>query len=192
VPLCALAALALVLSACGSDERDERDEDKVVKVVEAALTRTDPADCKELKTRAYSEQSFRTEGVEAVESCEQNARAEESPNEIGEVTNVKVNGARATADVADATAGGQGFAVGLIEEDGDWKLNEIVSFAGFDRDKLLEEQKEAFEGADPAFEPQEVDCILKAFRGLSRSEWEDLMIGGSARPEIEIYERCQP
>lgn len=181
---------SLALASCGGS--DESSEEEVVTVVRTALTRTNPDDCKELMTAAYLEQSFRTDGASALEACEQNARAEESPNEIGAVTHVKVEGSRATADVADATSGGLGITLALVEEDGDWKLDEIAGFAGFDKATLLEEERKGRESGESSPEPAVVDCIVDALRKLSQAEIEEIWFGGSAQGEIEIEEGCEP
>jgi hypothetical protein len=197
LPALALA-LSLGLAACGESNEDRavkaiEAEDRIIETIEHALVSTDPDACTEQMTQAFSEQGFRDEGVSSVESCEQNVRAEESPNDPVEVTEIEIDGAKATAEVAltdDGDATGQTLAVALVEEDGDWKLDEITGFAEFDRRRWIEEQREGFESGHNAIESQAVDCMIKAFREMSRPEIEEMVLGGSAQPEIEIYERC--
>jgi hypothetical protein len=178
--------LALGLAACGEGKSDE---DKIVEAIDFALVSTDPEACKEQRTQAFNEQTFRVKGAEAVEYCEQNARAEESPNDPVEVTNIEIDGSKATADID--TQDTQSFSTSLVEEDGDWKLDEFVRFVDFNRGEWIKEEREGFEnGGEDALEPQVVDCIIGAYREMSRAEIEAMWFGGSARLEIEIYERC--
>lgn len=184
-----LLTLAVILTACGEGKSDE---EEIVEAIDYALVSTDPDACTEQMTQAFSEQTFRSEGPEAVESCEDNARGEESPNDPVKVTDVEVDGSTATAEVALTGGGiaGQTLAVALVEEDGDWKLDRIDGFAEFDRRKWVAEQRRGFESGHDVIEPRKVDCIIGAFREKSRPQLEEMMFGGSTQPEIEIYERC--
>jgi hypothetical protein len=182
-----LLALALCFYACG-----DSDEETIASTIETALTRTNPGDCKELMTQAFLEQMMSDEGAEAVESCEQNAEAEESPNPPVEVNNVEVDGSNATADVTytGGTFAGQTLTVALVEEDGGWKLDENIRFAKLDPSKLVNELAEGWEfGGSPA-EPRVLDCIRKTLGEKSRPELEELLIGGSEPPFDEILIRC--
>lgn len=128
-----------------------------------------------------------------MESYEQNARAEESPNDPVKVTNVEVDGSKTTAAVGltdDGDAIGQVLVAALVEEDGDWKLDEFTGHAEFDKSKWVEEQREGLESGHNSIEPQIVDCIVEAYRKRSRPELEEMMLGGSAQAEIEIDENC--
>jgi hypothetical protein len=192
--LVSLSALSLALVACGG----ESDEEKVVKAIEVegriteainrALVSTDPDACTEQMTQAFNEQKFR-EGGDVVESCERNARAEESPNPRVEVIWIEIDGSKATAAID--TRNTQPLVVALVEEGGDWKLDEFVRFVEFDRGKWLKEEREAFESAgEYALEPPVVDCIIGAYREMSRAEIEEMTFGGSAQSETEIWEGC--
>ena len=185
-----VVALGLGLAACGDGKSDE---EEVVVAINYALVSTDPDACTEGMTQAFSEQGFRQEGAGAVESCEQNARAEESPNDPVKVTNVEVDGSKATAEIGltdDGDPIGQVLVAALVEEDGDWKLDEFTGYAEFDKRKWVEERREGLEGGHNSIEPQVVDCIVEAYRKRSRPELEEVMLGGSAQAEIEIDENC--
>jgi hypothetical protein len=75
-------------------------------------------------TRNFVEQMLRVEDAVAVELCEQNAEAKESEGDPVNVSNVRITGSMATAEVGqkDRSAEGQGITVALIEQDGAWKL----------------------------------------------------------------------
>ncbi|HEU4737766.1 MAG TPA: hypothetical protein VFS54_01655 [Solirubrobacterales bacterium] len=177
--------MVLALASCGGDGKS--DEEEIVEAIDYAFVSTDPDACTEQMTPAFSEQLFRDDAADAVESCEQNARAEESENDPVEVSNVVVDGSKATADVAFADA--QAFSVALIEDDGDWKLDEVVGFVDFDRSRWMDEQREFFEDGEP-WPARVTDCILDAYRGMSQTELEEMLLGGSPDPETEIISRC--
>ncbi|HKO37033.1 MAG TPA: hypothetical protein VJU14_01555 [Solirubrobacterales bacterium] len=192
--LVSLLALSLALGACGGESNEEKAieaievEDRVIEAINRALVSTDPDACTEQMTQAFNEQKFR-EGGDAVESCEQNARAEESPNPPVEVIWVEIEGAEATAAID--TRNTQPLVVALLEEDGNWKLDEFVRFLEFDRGMWLKEERASFENAgEYALEPPVVDCILGAYREMSRAEIEEMVLGGSGQVETEIWEGC--
>lgn len=179
---------ALALAACGDSGSDE---DEIAETIETALVKTDPDSCTEQMTQAYLEQTFQSSGEKAVQGCEQNARAEESDNPAVRVHGIKVDGERATAEVG-LTGGeiaGQTILVALVDEDG-WKLDEFVRFTEFDPAEVVPRMVEGFEGGESATEPQVVDCIDKALSKMSRPELEEMFLGGSADPTIELYEAC--
>jgi len=180
--------------ACGGESNEEKAikaievEDRVIEAINRALVSTDPDACTEQMTQAFNEQKFR-EGGDVVESCEQNARAEESPNPPVEVIWVEIEGSKATAAID--TRNTQPLVVALVEEDGNWKLDEFVRFLELDRGKWLKEEREAFENAgEYALEPPVVECILGAYREMSRAEIEAMVLGGSGQAETEIWEGC--
>lgn len=190
VLLMTMVMAAFGLTACGSSDT-ESDEVQITETIETALVKTDPESCTELMTQKYLEQTFQSSGTDAVESCEQNARAEESDNPSVKVHDIKVNGEKATAEIG-ITGGeiaGQTILVALVDEDG-WKLEGFVRFTEFDPAEVVPRMVESFEGGETATEPQVVDCIHKALNKMSRSELEEMFLGGSADPTIELYEAC--
>jgi hypothetical protein len=185
----ALAALALGLAACGGS--DESDEDKIVDVIETSVTSTDPADCEKFATQAFLEQTELSEGKEALESCEESAKDTEDDPDSVDVSEVEVDGSSATADAAfvGGSFDGQALTVALIEEDGDWKLDEITGFSKLDKDQLATSFEEAFEGEED-FDPQVASCFGEVLRELPDPQVEEVVIGGSVDPVIEIVEGC--
>jgi hypothetical protein len=187
--LLALLALAFGLAACGDSESDE---DKVVDVIETSVNSSDPADCKELATQAFLEQTELEQGSAAVKSCEESAKDTSDDPESVEVSKVEVDGSAATADVAFAGGNfdGQTLSVALIEEDGDWKMNEITGFAKFDQEGLAVSFEEAFE-RDNDVDPQLATCFAEVIRELPKAQAEEIVIGGNSEPIVEIVEGCQ-
>lgn len=194
LPLFSLALLALVLgfAACGSGESDE---DKIVEVIEISATSEDPADCEALSTQAFLEQTEFRQGVAAVKHCEENNEDDEDAPDSVEVSNVEIDGPSATAEaefIGGDSITGQTFSLALVEQDGDWKLDEITGFAEFDQEalaKLFEEPVVKEAGAE--YRPI-ARCIGSRIRKLSRSEAEELVIGGSEKPLEELIDPCTP
>ncbi|MDQ2630936.1 MAG: hypothetical protein M3Y75_08185 [Actinomycetota bacterium] len=188
LPPLALLALVLGLVACGGGESDE---DKIVEVIETSATSADPADCKELSTQAFLEQTELEEGAAAVESCEESAEDTSDDPESVEVSEVEVDGSAATSNVAftGGSFDGQTLTVALIEEDGDWKLNEITGFAEFDQEKLANAFEEAFEGEEDV-DPRFASCFAEVIRDIPEEEAEEIMISGDSAPIVEIVEGC--
>lgn len=185
----ALLALAFGLVACGGG--GDSDEDKVVEVIETSATSADPADCKELSTQAFLEQTELEEGAAAVESCEESAEDTSDDPDSVEVSEVAVDGSAATANVAftGGSFDGQTLSVALIEEDGDWKLDEITGFAEFDQEKLASSFEEAFESEEDV-SPEFASCFAEVIRDISEEEAEEIMISGDSEPIVEIIEGC--
>ena len=188
LPPLALLVLSLGLVACGGGDSDE---DKVVEVIEASATSADPADCKELSTQAFLEQTELEEGAAAVESCEESAEDTSDDPESVEVSEVEMDGSAATANVAftGGSFDGQTLTVALVEEDGDWKLDEITGFAEFDQEKLAGAFEEAFESEEDV-SPEFASCFAEVIRDVSEEEAEEIMIGGDSGPIVEIIEGC--
>jgi hypothetical protein len=186
----ALLALALTLVACGGS--DESDKDKVVETIETSALSADPADCKELATQAFLEQTEFSQGPEAVKSCEEGAEDTSDDADSVEVSKVEVDGSEATANVA-FTGGnfdGQALSVALVEEDGDWKMDEVTAFAKLDQEKLASSFEEGLQSGDDALEPQLANCFAEVLRELDKSQVEEVVIGGSQQPIVEIIEGC--
>ncbi|HET7509597.1 MAG TPA: hypothetical protein VFJ65_05035 [Solirubrobacterales bacterium] len=185
-----LLAATLGIAACGGGESDE---DQIVSTIETTYVKTDPRSCRELMTPGFAEQTFRVEGAEAVRFCESNARAEESDNPPVEVSNVKVEGSKATAEIT-TTGGeitGQTVVAALVEEDGGWKLDELVRFSKFDPKQVVKGMVEGLEkGGETQVEPRVVDCLHRVYSKMSRVELEDLFLGGSSQTEAEIFKSC--
>lgn len=185
----ALLALALGLAACGGGESDE---DKIVEVIETSTVSTDPADCEALATQAFLEQTQFSEGEEAVKSCEESAEETEDNPDAVEVSAVEIDGSDATAEVAfvGGNFNGQTFTVALVEEDGDWKLDELTGFAEFDQEALATSLEEGLQNGDDAVDPELAECFGETVREAPEARAEDLIVGGSSQPIVEIVEGC--
>lgn len=191
IPLFILAlALALSLTACGGG--GESDEDKVTTAIETAATSTDPSVCTELQTLAFVEQTQGEEGKVAVKSCEKETSDGSNNPDSVTVTKVEVDGSSATADAAfvGGSFDGQTLGIALVEEDGDWKLDEATGFAKFDKAKLIAAFTSSLE-EEGEIEPELASCLLQSFEAADQEEIEALILGGSSQPIVELAEACQ-
>ena len=186
----ALLALVFGLVACGGG--GDSDEDKIVEVIETSVTSTDPADCKALATQEFLEQTEFSEGPEAAKSCEEDAGDTSNNPDSVEVSKVEIDGSEATANVAFVgnDFDGQTLSVALVEEDGDWKMNEITGFAKFDQEKLASAFEDALQSGEEPLEKDLAVCFAEVLRETSKPEVEEIVIGGSSQPIVEIIEGC--
>lgn len=187
-----LLAAALGLAACGGGESDES---KITSAIETAATSTDPASCEETQTLAFMEQAKSGTGKEAVKECEKDTEEGKGNPESVDVSEVEAEGEEATATVVfhGGSYDGQSVEVSLVEEEGDWKLDEITGFAKFDRGKLIAGLEGALEEAQEENEnvtPQLAGCVLEGVEELSDSELEELVISGAQQGVAEIAEEC--
>lgn len=185
-----LLAFALGLAACGGSS--ESDEDKITTTVENAAISTDAAVCDETQTLAFMEQTTGGSGKEAEKACEKEAEEGTNQPDSVNVTNVKVDGEKASAD-AEFKGGQfdkQTLELALAEEDGDWKLDEFTGFAKFDPAPfvaaLAEQLKE-----EPGIEPETASCIVEGIEELSNDELESLVVENNTEPIVEIAEACE-
>lgn len=175
-----LLALASCLYACGDSASDE---ETIASTIETAESLAEPGDCTDLMTQAYVEQMTADEGAEAVEGCEQNAGDPEPPVEVSDV---EVDGSNATANVTymGGTFAGQTLTVALVEEDGDWKLDEEIRFVKLEQRKVVNKLAEGWGS------PAEDDCIRRALGEWSRPELEEFLVDGYERPFNHILLSC--
>lgn len=177
VPALAIAS-ALALAACGGGEGDE---DKIVAAIETSATSTDPADCTTFATRKFLEQTEGEDGAAAQDSCEEDAEDEAANDtESVDVTNVDIDGSSATADAA-VTGGsfdGQEFTIALVEDGGDWKLDEITDFLAFDKEKLIAGFEDSLEAPESELERPQIECVVATLSSTPSAELEEVILTG--------------
>lgn len=190
-PLALLLAAALVtLTACGGG--GSSDEDKISETIETAATTSDPSNCTELETQRFLEQNNQQQGKAAVKACEEEAEAGEEVAESVDVSNVSVNGEKATAEAKfkGGSLGSQAIELALVEEEGSWKLDYVEGFASYDGKALGEQFEKQYEKEPGELEPEQAKCISGKVAGLSQAEAEEVFFGGSSEPIIELAESC--
>jgi hypothetical protein len=188
VPPCLLPISVFALAACGSGSSDES---QIEEAVETSATSKDPADCKKLNTQQFMEQRSRSEGSEAVKECEKNASNGEGAEAV-EVSEVEVDGSKATADTA-LTGGsfdGQSLKIALIKEGDQWKLDELAGFAKFDEAKVIGILESQFDEPSSEVSKKQASCIIESFEEAPQAKLEDALLSGSTEGFEEIAGSC--
>lgn len=171
---CLLVFSALAFSACGGGSSEES---KVEEAIETAAASKDPADCKRLQTRQFTEQVSHEGGGDAVERCEEEAKKGEG-FEAATVSSVRIEGPNATARVAlrGGTLDGQTVELALVKSGDQWKLDEIVEFIHFDEPKLIEEFESKFIKNPSGGSSKFASCFVKALYQGGKQEIEELLL----------------
>jgi hypothetical protein len=126
-----------------------------------------------------------------LEDCEKNAETESEPAESVTVSNISEDGESATAEVA-ITGGsleGQSVEVGLMKEEGDWKLNEFSGFTKYDPANIasqVEEQLSEEGGATAAI----ASCVAEGIEEMSEEEAEAMVFEKDNEGVEEIATAC--
>lgn len=183
--VCALATCSsLALAACGSGESDE---EEIEATIVTAVKGADPAACKELLSQTVAEQLTKSQGRVAIAKCEESAREDTAVRSL-RVASIQIADETATAEVSfdGGTFDGQTVAMDLVEEDGQWKIDELTGFVDFDSAQLLSTLKDiVFTPESQSSEEEgEAECILEELAREPDSELEGLMLD----PESEVLE----
>ena len=189
VPFALLVLTALTISACGGGSSDE---DKIAEAIETTATTADPNNCTEFETLRFNEQNSQQKGKAATKACEEEAEAGEEKAHSAKVSNVSVNDEKATAEV-EFTGGSlalQSLEVALVQEDGDWKLDQIEGFANYDGKALGEAFEMEFEENPEGLNKKQAACIAGKVAASSQAEAEELFFSGSSQPIVKLAESC--
>ena len=191
VPLALLALAALALTACGGGGGSS-DEGQITETIETAATTSDPSNCTKLETVSFVEQNTEQKGKAAVKACEEEAEAGEEQAEGAKVSNVDVNGEKATAEVEfeGGSLGSQTVEVALVKEGGDWKLDQIEGFANYDGKALGEAFEEEFKENPEELKAEQAKCIAGKVAEASQAQAEELFFSGSPDAIIKLAEGC--
>lgn len=184
---CLIIAAALALAACGSSDESS----KVEEAIETAATTTNPADCAKFETQQFMEQISKENGKAALKKCEEEAENKENAESV-EVSDVEVEGTKATAEAALMGGGGlngQTLEVALVKEGDQWKLDEAVKFTKFDSAKLVEAFEREIEKSGEA-NSKFASCFLEALKQADQAQVEKLFFDGSGAGFNEIAKSC--
>jgi hypothetical protein len=189
-----LIASALALTACGggSSSSGGGEEAAIEEAIETSGTSTDPSKCSEVQTAAFNESETGAKGKEALKTCEEEAEAKVNPAETVSVSNVEVNGERATAEVevTGSALNNQGLEVEVTKEKGAWKLNKFLGFTNFDGKALgesLEKELLKEEGVTAAL----AKCISDGIAEVSQPEAEALVFEKNLEAVEKIAKKCE-
>jgi len=194
----AIVGLAIVASlptlvGCGDDAgARSSDAERVRDVITRSATSTDPADCTRLATQRFLEQTYLIKGPAAVDTCRHTTGIETGKPTAVRVSDVDVDGAVATARAAfeGGELDGQTLDVRSVREGQQWKVDRLVSFAGFDRTRFLRAaRRELVRGPEAVTEPTAA-CIVARFDGRSDAELQRLYLGGDLAPILPVFVPC--
>ena len=176
---------ALALAACGGDDGGSEDEDQITEAIEKSATEADASACTELQTQNFVEQTSGAKGEEAVERCRE-GQQEEPLAESVDVSDIEIDGDSATA-VAALNGGfidGQSLELGLANEDGQWKLDELVGFAEFDRAKYVDSIVQGIN--EETGDPQAEACVRQRIEDVSDEDLQETFL----EDEQTVFERA--
>jgi hypothetical protein len=189
-----LIVFSLALVACGGGGGSE-EEDQVVASITRVMAGNDPTACKKLQTQAFMEQNAQIKGKEAVKACEEEAAKDKSKGKKPQsvvVSEVEVDRSQASADVAFSEGGfeGQTVAISLTKSGGQWKLDKAEGFVKFDKAKLIAQFEAKLKDPASKIKKSTTECFVKGLEKKSKSEMEDLVLGGSSEPTTKLLESC--
>lgn len=183
-----LAGVGLV--ACGED--DTTDEDRVTAAIERVATTADPANCTEVQTPRFVEQTVGDgkKGRAAVRQCRRNANR--GVADRVEVSAIEIDGDRATAEAAltGGTFDGQTLILGLARHGDRWKLDEFADFAAFDRDKMIASYARDLrsEGGVPR---RVAACVGRRLGELSDEQMQRLLLNSDPADIEKVFAPCE-
>jgi hypothetical protein len=180
---------ALLLLACGGS--GSSDESEIEDAIVTSATSDDPANCTDLETQSFVEQVATESGKAALKSCEEETADPESKADSVEVTEVEVEGDKATAQAAISGGGfdGQALVLALVRDGDRWKLDEIAEFAKFDQGAFVQQFKTQLEKGGEV-ELETTACIVEALEEAPREEIEELVLSGDSTPIEELAKSC--
>lgn len=186
--LCLLILSVAGLAACGSGGDDEG---QIKEAIETSAASNDPADCKKLSTQKFMEQTTKSRGSEAVESCEEDASNEEGVEKAA-VSSVEIDGSEATAgaSLSGSLLDGQEVEIALVKDDDRWKLDEITRFTAFEPAKVTAALEEEFAKPSAEISEKRAACIIKAFEAAPEAELEEALLSPSTEGFEEIAGDC--
>jgi hypothetical protein len=169
-------------------------EQAVRSTIESSAFSDDPASCRRLYTQEYLERmAAGAEGEAALRACEGlvSEGNQVQPREV-EISDVRAGGAKASADVGftGGTLDGQTITFALVEAQGDWRIDRMVKFVEFDRDRLLEGLKRQTTEATTARDRQLQSCMLERFEELDDLELQSLALNANPQGVYRIAAEC--
>jgi hypothetical protein len=193
IQLAALAAVFVLapmgIVACGGDDSSQ-DEDDITAAIDRAATSGEAAACTEVQTQKFIEQTGDgSTGAAAIKQCEKDAA--DTPADEVDVTNIEVDGDKATADAAVTGSffDGQTLELALVKDGDQWKLDEFTGFAKFDRDAMAAAVIGEI-AKDPNTPAEAVACIKKQFEAGSDQELEAVFLGTDKSAEDKFFGPC--
>jgi len=189
----ALCVLPFVLGACGAgSSNNSADEDQITKAIEFDATSGDPKACTEVQTQRFTDQTSGGSGLTgqaAVQSCEKDAAS--SVADKVEVSDINVDGSSATAKAAvtGSVFDGQTIDIGLVKENGQWKLDEFKGVEDFNREAMISGvTRELSKEGVPT---QGVDCVKTQLDKQTDDQLKAFFLDPNSTGAQTIFGPCQ-
>lgn len=144
--------------------------------------------CRQVTTVKFDEQTTHEKGQAAVRSCEKNGSQPGSEH----WSDVTESGSKGTAHLSSKGHffRGQILLVGFQKDGNQWKFNEIVGFAEFNRNKFSETLAElASKGVGEA-PLHRIQCVVEALATASQTDIIRYLFRPSSGKQDELDERC--
>ena len=183
-----LIAVVFPLAGCGGGSSS--DEDQITDVISTTSTTTSKENCTKLETPAFVEQNFGKTGAAAIKDCSTLQPGESDADSV-DVSNVQVNGDKATADVAvhGSVSDGQEVSVSLIKEGDQWKMDRIDSFVKFDQQALADSLVSSLK-AQGGFNQQQLTCVAKTATSLPPDALQQAILSGHPEQLGALFKNC--
>src|SRR5262249_21126747 len=131
-------------------------------------------------------QLTKAKGEEAIKLCEEKDERESAVRSV-RVADIQIGDGTASAEVGfvGSTYDGQTVIMDLVEEDGQWKIDEMTGFVDFDADRLISTFRGniAEAGNQTPAEEAETECVLEELERESDANLEGLLLD----PESEVF-----
>jgi hypothetical protein len=176
---------ALALAACGGDDGGSEDEDQITEAIEKSASEADASACTEFQTQNFVEQTSGGTGEEAVERCRESQQEEPLADSV-DVSDIEIDGdsANAVAALSGGFIDGQSLELGLANEGGQWKLDELVGFAEFDREKYVDTIVQGI-GEETGGAQEIQTCVRQRIEEVSDEELQETFLGN----DDTVFER---
>jgi len=183
-------ALSLTLTACGGGSDDEGD---ITDVIQTSVRSTDPADCTQLATQQFVNQTEFSTGAQAIKECQDDAADTSDDPDSVQVTDITVDGDNATANVAfsGGSFGGSTLSLALVKDADQWKLDKIADIVNLDVTTFKRSFADRLNASGDV--PAQVKtCITQAIQGASEDQIKQALLGGTEQDLVTLFSQCIP
>jgi hypothetical protein len=194
----AALATALALAGCGGSGDGSTtattggtDQAQIADAIRTSVTSSDPADCTRLETQRFIEQIHFTTGAQALKACERDAPDTTDDPDSVDVTDVQVNGASATANVAFHGGGfdGSTLSMALVKGGDQWKLDRITAVPTFDLAAFSKAFTQRLSSNQNVAGPATA-CITKALDSAGPDSVKGALISGESSQLLSLIAPC--
>jgi hypothetical protein len=147
----------LAVAACGGGGND--DEDQITDAIQTTATTTNDSNCTKFETQRFLDQTEFKSGKAALQECK--SSNPENDADSADVSNIDVNGDKATADAAltGSAFGGQTLVISLVKEGDQWKLDYIEDIKNFDVPEFAKAFAVAAQKGDNPLSAAQATCV---------------------------------